>query len=74
MYIHTCIHSLIIVLIAGRSRADGLEGEVFEMLDTLGDFEVFKATMIDYRLDMEDDPSRNFQGLLTVTPVSYRGH
>lgn len=52
-------------LVLLKSRADCLEGEVFEMLETLGDFGAFKEMILEYKRDKEGR-GIDLSGLLEV--------
>ncbi|KAI8608034.1 the ARF-like 2 binding protein BART-domain-containing protein [Chytriomyces sp. MP71] len=49
-----------------RSRSEQLEGDVFDMMASIGDFQIFKEMMVSYRQDKEGT-GIDLSGLLAVT-------
>ncbi|KAJ3266828.1 ADP-ribosylation factor-like protein 2-binding protein [Chytriomyces hyalinus] len=49
-----------------RSRPEQLEGDIFDMMDSIGDFQAFKEMMISYKQEKEGT-AIDLSGLLAVT-------
>lgn len=49
-----------------RKYPENTEGDVFEMLDTLGDFEAFKQLMFDHRAEVEGRHDQ-LKSILSIT-------
>ncbi|KAJ3241794.1 ADP-ribosylation factor-like protein 2-binding protein [Chytriomyces hyalinus] len=49
-----------------RSRPEQLEGDIFDMMDSIGDFQAFKEMMISYKQEKEGT-GIDLSGLLAVT-------
>ena len=50
-----------------KSRGDQVDGEVFDMLASLGDFQLFKELILDYK-DEKEGKGMDLTGLLQVKP------
>ena len=55
-----------------EARKDELDGDVFDMLMTLNDFDSFKELMLSYKAEMENGPASPSMGI-TVAPMHIYG-